>query len=273
MGQILILAQKHKRRSVMNITAIIPARLAASRFPNKPMAPILGMPMIGHVYFRAKMCSHLDDVWVATCDEEIFNYINFIGGKAVMTADSHQRASDRAAEAIVNIEQKENVAVDYVAMIQGDEPMLMPGMINDLINPVINDPTLKITNLINKIETEEEFNNYNIIKVVLDLNDFVLYFSREPIPSKRNYSGVLPMWKQLGIILFEKNLLLEYINLSPTPLEIIESVDMNRLLEHGRRIKMVKTKFKSYGVDVPGDITFVEEQLKRDPLVAKYLKV
>jgi 3-deoxy-manno-octulosonate cytidylyltransferase (CMP-KDO synthetase) len=256
----------------MNITGIIPARLAASRFPNKPMASILGMPMIGHVYHRAKMCPHLNDVWVATCDDEIFRYINSIGGKAVMTADSHQRASDRAAEAVVKIEQMEGVVIDYVAMIQGDEPMLMPGMINDLIEPVINDPTLKITNLINEIETQEEFNSANVVKVVLDLKDFVLYFSREPIPSKRKYGGVFPMWKQLGIILFDKNLLLEYINLPPTPLEIIESVDMNRLLEHGRRIKMVKTKFKSCGVDIPSDIKFVEEQLKMDSLVAKYMK-
>lgn len=256
----------------MTIVGIIPARLSASRFPNKPLAKIMGMPMIGHVYRRAKMCPNLNDVWVATCDEEIFNYINSIGGKAVMTADSHQRASDRAAEAVVKIETMEGITVDYVAMIQGDEPMLMPEMINDLIAPVINDPTLKITNLINEITEEEEFSNANAVKVVLDLNDFALYFSREPIPSKRKYNGVLPMWKQLGIILFEKNLLLEYISLPPTPLEIIESVDMNRLLEHGRKIKMVKTKYKSCGVDVPGDIIFVEGQLETDPLVPEYLK-
>ena len=257
---------------IMNVVAIIPARMASSRFHGKPMAPILGMPMIGHVYHRAKMCPNLNDVWVATCDEKIFSYIHSIGVKAVMTSDSHQRASDRAAEAVVKIEQMEGVKIDYIAMIQGDEPMLMPGMINDLIDPVIKDPSLKITNLINEITTEEEFNSANVVKVVLDLNDFVLYFSREPIPSKRKYSGVIPMWKQLGIILFDKNLLLEYINLPPTPLEIIESVDMNRLLEHGRKIKMVKTTFKSCGVDIPADVSFVEEQLKNDPLVEKYLK-
>jgi 3-deoxy-manno-octulosonate cytidylyltransferase (CMP-KDO synthetase) len=257
----------------MYIIGIIPARLAASRFPNKPMAPILGMPMIGHVYHRTKMCPNLNDVWVATCDKQIFDYIHSIGGKAVMTADSHQRASDRAAEAVVKIELIEGLKVDYVALIQGDEPMLMPGMIDDLIAPVIKNPSLKITNLINGITTEEEFTSTNVVKVVLDLDDFALYFSREPIPSKRKYSGILPMWKQLGIILFEKDLLLEYINLSSTPLEIIESVDMNRLLEHGMRIKMVKTTFKSCGVDVPANIAFVEEQLRNDPLVEKYSKV
>lgn len=255
----------------MNIIGIIPARLSASRFPNKPMSPILGMPMIGHVYHRSKMCARLNDVWVATCDDEIFSYVNSIGGKAVMTSDAHQRASDRVAEAVVKIEDMDGTNVDYVAMIQGDEPMLMPEMIDDLLRPVINDPTLKITNLVNEITTEEEFHNANAVKVVLDLDDFALYFSREPIPSQRKYSGVMPMWKQLGIILFERNILLEYTTLQPTPLEIIESVDMNRLLEHGRKIKMVKTKFRSCGVDVPADVEFVEKQLKTDPLVVKYM--
>jgi 3-deoxy-manno-octulosonate cytidylyltransferase (CMP-KDO synthetase) len=256
----------------MNIIGIIPARMASSRFPNKPMAEILGMPMIGHVYYRSKLCRNLNDVWVATCDKEIYDYIKSIDGKAIMTADTHKRASDRAAEAVVKIESIEDLKSDYIAMIQGDEPMLMPGMIDDLVNPVINDPSLKITNLINKITSEEEFFNANVVKVVMDLNDFVLYFSREPIPSKQKYSGKLPMWKQLGIILFDKTLLLEYIDLPPTPLEIIESVDMNRLLEHGMKIKMIKTKFRSCGVDIPSDIRFVEEQLKTDPLVEKYLK-
>ncbi len=188
-----------------------------------------------------------------------------------MTSDAHQRASDRVAEAVVKIEDMDGTNVDYVAMIQGDEPMLMPEMIDDLLRPVINDPTLKITNLVNEITTEEEFHNANAVKVVLDLDDFALYFSREPIPSQRKYSGVMPMWKQLGIILFERNILLEYTTLQPTPLEIIESVDMNRLLEHGRKIKMVKTKFRSCGVDVPADVEFVEKQLKTDPLVVKYM--
>lgn len=256
----------------MYIVGIIPARLAASRFPNKPMARILGMPMIGHVYHRSKMCPSLNDVWVATCDQAIYDYIGSIGGKAVMTADSHQRASDRTAEAVVNIQQLTGVQIDYVAMIQGDEPMLLPGMIEDLIQPVMSDPALKITNLMAEITTEEEFNNSNVVKVVLDMENNALYFSREPIPSKRKYNGPLPMWKQLGIILFDTDALLEYIQLPPTPLEIIESVDMNRLLEHGRRIRMVKTQFKSCGVDVPADLLYVEEQLKKDPLTGQYLK-
>jgi 3-deoxy-manno-octulosonate cytidylyltransferase (CMP-KDO synthetase) len=261
-----------KEKEIIRVLGIIPARLSASRFPNKPMAKILDMPMIGHVYHRSKMCTNLRDVWVATCDKEIFDYVESIGGKAVMTADTHQRASDRAAEAAVRIEESEGTRFDYVAMIQGDEPMLMPGMIEDLVRPIIDDPSIRITNLMAEITSEDEFNSPNVVKVVLDLNDFVLYYSREPIPSKRKYQGRLPMWKQLGIILFERDLLLEYINMSPTPMEIIESVDMNRLLEHGRKIKMVRTGFRSYGVDIPDDLQYVESLLRKDPLVQKYLK-
>jgi len=256
----------------MNIVGIIPARMAASRFPNKPMALILGMPMIGHVYRRSRFCAGLSDVWVATCDEEILNYIHSIGGKAVMTADTHQRASDRAAEALLKIEKATGRPVDYAAMIQGDEPMLAPAMLDDLIRPVLENPQIQVTNLINRIEDDEEFNNSNVVKVVRDREGFALYFSREPIPSKRKFSGELPRWKQLGIILFSRKALLDYIGLTPTPLEIIESVDMNRFLEHGLRIKMVETAFKSSGVDVPADVPYVENQLRRDKLLNQYLE-
>lgn len=255
----------------MNILGIIPARMASSRFPGKPLIKILGMPMIGHVYQRSKMCSSLSDVWVATCDMEIVNYIESIGGKAVMTADTHQRASDRAAEALLIIEQKTGTSIDYVAMVQGDEPMLNPQMIDDLVSPVLLDQSLQVTNLIEMIQSQEEFENANVVKVVLDRQGFALYFSREPIPSRKKYSGDVPMWKQLGIILFSRKALLEYTKMMPTTLEIIESVDMNRFLEHGTKIKMIPTVNKSFGVDVPADIKVVEPLLSKDALIEKYL--
>ena len=137
----------------MNVVAIIPARMASSRFPNKPMIEILGMPMIGHVYHRSKMCACLSDTWVATCDRKIVEYIESIGGQAVMTADTHQRASDRAAEALLQIEKITGNSIDYVAMIQGDEPMLNPQMIDDLVFPVLQDSGLQVTNLIEAIHS------------------------------------------------------------------------------------------------------------------------
>lgn len=255
----------------MNIIAIIPARMASSRFPNKPMVEILGMPMIGHVYHRSKMCTKLSDVWVATCDQEIMDYIGSIGGKAVMTADTHQRASDRAAEALLKIEEMTGNSIDYVAMVQGDEPMLAPQMIDDLVVPVLHDPGLQVTNLIEMIHSQDDFENANVVKVVLDQEGFALYFSREPIPSRKKYTGEIPMWKQLGIILFSRNALLDYTRMTPTPLEIIESVDMNRFLEHGIKIKMIPTVNKTCGVDVPADIDIVNPLLRKDTLIEKYL--
>jgi 3-deoxy-manno-octulosonate cytidylyltransferase (CMP-KDO synthetase) len=230
------------------------------------MTLIYGMPMIGHVYHRSKMCTCLSDVWVATCDQEIVDYIESIGGKAAMTADTHQRASDRAAEALLEIEKVTGNSIDFVAMIQGDEPMLDPQMIDELVAPLQNDPGLQITNLIAKIDTPEEIESANVVKVVIDQRGFALYFSREPIPSKKKYSGNVPMWKQLGLILFSRKALLDYTQMTPTPLEIIESVDMNRFLEHGIKIKMVPTAHRIFGVDIPEDLQAVEPLLRKDPL-------
>ena len=112
------------------IIGIIPARMASTRFPNKPMAKIAGIPMIGHVYLRCKMSGLLDDLYVATCDKEIYDYIESIGGKAVMTADTHERASDRCAEALQKIEMSTGRRADIMVMIQGDEPMIRPQMID-----------------------------------------------------------------------------------------------------------------------------------------------
>lgn len=254
-----------------NIIGVIPARMASSRFPDKPMAKILGMPMIGHVYQRSLLCGSLNDAWVATCDQVIVDYIESTGGKAVMTADTHQRASDRAAEALLTIEKKTGIPVDYVVMIQGDEPMLNPAMLDELIAPVLSDPTLQVVNLMTKIDTIEEFENPNAVKTVVDQQNFALYFSREPIPSRKKYSGDMQMWKQLGIILFSRAALLGYAQMTPTPLEIIESVDMNRFLEHGTRIKMVPVPFRAIGVDVPSELHEAEALLQNDPFTAKYL--
>ncbi len=255
----------------MNILGIVPARMASTRFPNKPMAPILGMPMIGHVYHRCRLCPSLSDLWVATCDPEIVEYVDSLGGKAVMTADTHQRASDRVAEALLKIEAATGVAADYVAMIQGDEPMLDPRMIEELAAPVMKGGKVEVVNLIMKIESREEFENANVVKVVLAQDGSVLYFSREPIPSGKKFQGDIPMWKQLGIILFSRGALLEYTRMTPTPLEIIESVDMNRFLEHGVKIKAVPVDYRTFGVDIPGDVRLVEPLLREDPVTGKYL--
>lgn len=254
----------------MNIIGMIPARMASTRFPNKPMAKILGIPMIGHVYYRCKMCTLLNDVWVATCDKEVYDYIESIGGKAVMTADTHERASDRCAEAMLKIEEQSGVRVDILSMIQGDEPMVYPEMIGEALQPMIDDDKIVITNLLGEITSQEEFEDPNQVKVVVDKFSNALYFSREPIPSRKKYTGPVPMFKQVPIIPFRRDFLIEYNRMKQTPLEIIESVDMMRIVENGLKIRMVRTKFNTHAVDTTDDLLLVEQLMEIDHLVKIY---
>jgi 3-deoxy-manno-octulosonate cytidylyltransferase (CMP-KDO synthetase) len=255
----------------MNVIGIIPARLASSRLPNKPMADILGMPMIGHVYLRSKLSSTLNEVYVATCDIEIADYIESIGGKAIMTADTHERASDRTAEALLKIEKLTAEKVDIVVMIQGDEPMVTPEMISASIEPLIADSSINITNLMASMSTVEEHEDPAEVKVVVDKNNFALYFSREPIPSRKKGVINVPMLKQVCIIPFRRDFLLYYNEMEQTPLEIIESVDMNRLLENDIKIKMVMREEETYSVDTDADLKNVNDRMKNDSLISKYL--
>jgi 3-deoxy-manno-octulosonate cytidylyltransferase (CMP-KDO synthetase) len=245
----------------MNILALIPARMGSSRFPGKPMALILGKPMIGHVFERVAQSPLLTSIAVATCDEEIFNYIESIGGTALMTADSHERASDRCAEALLKLESDNNTRYDIVVMVQGDEPMTHPGMIAEAVQPMLDDPTIQVVNLLGEIKDTIEFEDRNCIKVVCDLNLNAIYFSREPIPTRSKVDPV-PMGKQVCIIPFRRDYLLEYTRLAPTPLEIAESVDMMRVLEHGMKVRMVPTQHSSFAVDTRADLVRVEKLMR-----------
>jgi 3-deoxy-manno-octulosonate cytidylyltransferase (CMP-KDO synthetase) len=254
----------------MNIIAIIPARMASSRFPGKPMAEIHGTPMIGHVYFRTKMCSFLNETFVATCDQNIFDYIVSIGGKAIMTANTHERASDRTAEAMFKIEAQTGRGTDIVVMVQGDEPMLIPEMIEKAVNPLLDDSTINVVNLMAKIKTVEEFENPNEVKVVVDLQSNAIYFSREPIPSRRKGVTDVPMLKQVCIIPFRRDFLLKFNELESTPLEIIESVDMMRVIEHGYKVKMVFSDVQTLSVDTREELAKVEKMMGNDVLISQY---
>jgi 3-deoxy-manno-octulosonate cytidylyltransferase (CMP-KDO synthetase) len=245
--------------------------MGSSRFPGKPMADIMGMPMIGHVYKRVKMCELLDEVYVATCDEEIYDYVESIGGKAVMTSDCHERCSDRCAEAMLKIEESTGRKCDIMVMVQGDEPLTHPDMIHEAMTPMLNDRSIKITNLAGKIQSIEEFESPNEVKAVMDLEMNALYFSREPIPSRKKFDGTVPMYKQVPVIPFTRDFLLEYNAMEPTPLEIIESVDMMRVLENGIKIKMIPTQYSVKAVDIPEDIQTVLKKLESDELKEKYL--
>jgi 3-deoxy-manno-octulosonate cytidylyltransferase (CMP-KDO synthetase) len=245
----------------MNILALIPARMGSSRFPGKPMATILGKPMIGHVLERVALSPLLSTTAVATCDQEIFDYIESIGGTAVMTANTYERASDRCAEALLKLEVKNNTRYDIVVMVQGDEPMTHPDMIAEAVQPMLDDPSIQVVNLLGEINGKGEFEDRNCIKVVCDLEFNAMYFSREPIPTLCK-GAQIPIGKQVCVIPFRRDYLLEYTSLSPTPLEIAESVDMMRILEHGMKVRMVPTMYSSYAVDTPDDLQKVELLMK-----------
>lgn len=254
-------------KSNLKIIAIIPARMGSSRFPGKPLAHILGIPMIEHVYKRSSLAPSLTDVFVATCDEEIMAATRAFGGKAIMTSDMHVRASDRVAEA------SQNIDADIVVMIQGDEPMIAPEMIEDSIKPILGNKDVSVVNLAGEITSREEFENPNTIKVVSDLEGNALYFTRKAIPSwNENETNAGLLQKQICVIPFRKETLTEYLNLTSTPLEIAESVDMLRFIEHGINVRMVKTNFQTHAVDTKEDLILVENLMRDDPLSLSYLR-
>ena len=241
--------------------------MGSSRFPGKPMAHILGKPMIGHVFERVSKSARLTRTAVATCDKVIFDYIESIGGIAVMTSDRHERASDRCAEALIKLEQAYNTKYDIVVLVQGDEPLIHPDMIDEALAPMLSDPKILVTNLLGKINTIEEFEDRNCIKVVCDQKGDALYFSREPIPTRCKIDKI-QMLKQVCVIPFRRNFLLKYNRLNVTPLENAESVDMMRILEHGINVRMVPTQFKSQAVDTLEDLHNVEKMMLSEKRVS-----
>jgi len=255
----------------MNIVAVIPARMGSSRFPGKPMAKIHSVPMIGHCYLRTRMCKALSQTYVATCDEEIYDYIESIGGKAVMTSDSHERATDRTAEAMLAIEKVTGEKVDIVVMVQGDEPMVTPQMIEASIDGIQKDDAINVVNLMAQMKTINEFKDPNEVKVVVDLMMDAIYFSREPIPSMKKGVDNVPMMKQVCIIPFRREFLLKFNDMPETPLEIIESVDMMRIIENGGKVRMVKIEDISLSVDTPQDLENVVEMMEKDELMKSYI--
>ena len=251
----------------MKTVAVIPARMGSSRFPGKPLASILGRPMIEHVYRRTAMCPELAEVFVATCEQEIMDSVSAFGGRAIMTSSSHQRASDRVAEAAGSFD------ADIIVMIQGDEPMTYPQMIEASLGPLRSgDKQIACVNLTARIQTEEEFSDPNTIKVVMDADGYAVYMSREPIPTRHLQPfDRLTAFKQVCIIPFTATSLQDFIRLPPTPLEVAESIDMLRYIEHGYKVKMVETDYATHAVDTPEDLKRVEILLEKDPLTKEYM--
>lgn len=240
----------------MKTVAVIPARMGSSRFPGKPLAKILGKPMIEHVYRGVVECAALDEVVVATCDDEICDCVEGFGGRVVMTSDRHTRASERVAEA------NEEIGADVVVMVQGDEPMIKPAMLDAALSGLRDDPEVGCVNLYKRITEEREFRNPNCIKVVIDQRGNALYFSREPIPTTHvgGFTSI-EAYKQVCIMPFTREALARFAALPETPLERAESIDMMRFLEHGMAVRMIETDVDSHAVDTPEDLVLVERMM------------
>lgn len=249
----------------MKTIAIIPARMGSSRFPGKPLAKLLGRTMLEHVYKRVALSDTLDATYIATCDEEIRQAAEAFGAPVIMTSDKHERASDRVAEAVAGTD------AELIVMVQGDEPMTHPHMIDTAVAPFRTDPQLGCVNLVRRIENEADFYDVNTIKVVMNQRGDALYMSRQPIPTvaKSGFTSI-SAYKQVCIIPFRRAILLDYAQLPTTPLEQLESIDMLRLLEHNIRVKMVETEFNSQAVDTEADLARVAKLMASDPLLSSY---
>jgi len=246
------------------VVSVIPVRMESSRFPGKPLARLRGLTMVEHVFRRAKLCAQLDEVYVATCDDEIRAVAQGFGAAVIMTSAKHQRATERVAEAA------EHFASDIIVMIQGDEPMITPEMVAASLAPLQSDQSISCTNLVHRIDSDREFLDPNAIKVVTDLKGDALYFSRSPIPKVDFQRSNPKVFKQVCVIAFRRECLLEFARLQPTPLEIAESIDMLRLLEHRRSVRLVETQAPTQSVDTPADLERVELLMHDDALLRRY---
>ncbi|MFA8300588.1 MAG: 3-deoxy-manno-octulosonate cytidylyltransferase [Hyphomicrobiales bacterium] len=242
----------------MKILGIIPARYASTRFPGKPLAMINGKTMIQRVYEQAKKCSSLENVIVATDDDAIFKHVESFGGNVVMTSESHPSGTDRIAE-VVEILNNDGEHYDAIINIQGDEPYIDPKQI-ELIAQLFEDPDVVLGTLIKQINTIEELNNSNVVKVVKDLNDFAVYFSRYSIPFCRNEKEdeeklkSHSYYKHIGIYGYKSDVLRQITKLNMSSLEKSESLEQLRWLENGFKIKVAITDIEGHAVDTYDDL-------------------
>lgn len=255
---------KNKRlpgeRDTINIVGFIPARAESTRFPGKPLADILGKPMIMHVFDRAAMSPTLDDVYVATDSEEIASTVASLGGKALMTSTEHQSGTDRIAQAAREIGLKgEDIAVN----IQGDQPLFDPIMVEEVVEPLVSDASIPMSTLIYRIIRDEEITHPNAVKTVLDREGFALYFSRATIPFYRDAEIEPVYYKHHGIYAYRNDFLQRFVNLPHGVLERTERLEQLRALENGFRIKVVLTENDSIEVDTMEDLDRVRRTLGR----------
>jgi 3-deoxy-manno-octulosonate cytidylyltransferase (CMP-KDO synthetase) len=250
-----------KNTAEIRIAGIIPARYASTRFPGKPLVMIGGKPMIRRVYEQS--CLSLPTVYVATDDQRIYDAVAGFGGKVVMTSSDHRSGTDRCAEAAEKIAGLEGFSPDVIVNIQGDEPYIRPEQI-DLLASCFDDRSVEIATLVRRAEPGEDLANPNQPKVVLDLSGNAIYFSRSVIPFLRDapaaeWSARHNYYKHIGLYAYRTAVLKQLALLPGSPLEKAESLEQNRWLENGFRIRTAVTLWESLGIDTPEDLERVEK--------------
>lgn len=241
-----------------SVWAVIPARYESTRFPGKPLAVLCGKPMIQHVYERAGRTPSIARVLVATDDERIEAAVQAFGGEVIRTGE-HPTGTDRIAEA-VEIACADSEPPAWVLNVQGDEPMINPDDLQTLTEGMAGEPEGKMGTLVYPLRNEEELQDPNVVKAVLDAQGRALYFSRAPLPYARG-CGELG-WRHLGVYLFRTDFLHTFAAMPPTPLSVREQLEQLRVLEHGHHIHCFRASTLTIGVDVPEDISRAEELLR-----------
>ncbi len=236
------------------IVAIIPARYASTRLPGKPLADINGKPMIEHVYERVQRASLVDKVMVATDDQRIAAAVESFGGNAVMTPVKARTGTDRIAFVVRSLPD-----AHIIVNVQGDEPLIVPAMVDEAVRPLLSDSSIDVGTLIRKIESDEELKNPGIVKVVRTESGRALYFSRSIIPFSRDISGEEVLrthtyYKHIGLYVFRRDFLLRFPDLAQTNLELAENLEQLRILEHGYSIAATITRHDSVTVDTTEDL-------------------
>ncbi len=237
----------------MNAICVIPARYASTRLPGKPLREICGVPMICRVYERAKLSKSVAEVIVATDDERILAAVEKNSGRAVMTRADHKTGTDRLAEVAEKFP-----SVEVIVNVQGDEPLIEPALIDELVSEFVGDENLQMATVAVELTDAAEIQNPNNVKVVFDKNHDALYFSRSQIPFPRN-SGVAKTFKHIGIYAYRRDFLLAYAKMQPTPLERAESLEQLRALENGYKIRVIESDCEFVGVDTEEDLARVNE--------------
>lgn len=244
-------------KEMLRVVGMIPSRWASSRFPGKPLAEIKGKSMIRRVYEQCLEAHSLDEVYVATDDRRIVAEVDSFGGKALLTAADHFSGTDRLCEAAAR------VSADIIVNVQGDQPFVEPAMIDEAVYPLLEDPDLPMATLMQKITDQRDYDNPNVVKVVVDRESNALYFSRSRIPFARSGEPI-DLYEHIGLYVYRKQFLSLIAGLPPTRLEKAEVLEQLRVIENGYRIKVVETgkqssELSGFSVDTPEDLERINE--------------